>query len=318
MTDLHRAVPHMLIVGAGAIGSYYGSKLHRAGARVSFLCRSGGDMLRETGITIDSLHEERFHFHPQRVLMAGEPCPEPVDYIVLTTKVLPGISGVDIIRPYLGEQTVIVLIQNGIDIEVPYRQAYPEHEIISVLAFVCVSRLSPGKILHQDYGKLALGNYPEGKTPYLEALVELLRLGGVTCEVTDRVQEARWRKLVWNASFNTLSVLGGGVDTAQLLADEESCQLVRQVMEEVCLVAAAEGHRLVPSIVDEQIEHTRVMTPYKTSMLLDYENRRPMEVEVIAGNPMRKARLHGLSVPRLEMIYRLLRLQDAQRRRQRG
>ena len=115
---------------------------------------------------------------------------------------------------------------------------------------------------------------------------------------------------MWNAPFNPISVLGGGIDTKAILENQESIKLVRDVMEEVISIAHKSGYDLSESLIEKNIEDTIKMKPYKTSMLLDYENKRPLEVEVILGNAVRIARRVNLHVPKLESLYALLLLID--------
>jgi len=200
----------------------------------------------------------------------------------------------------------VLLIQNGVDVERPVAEAFPENEILSGLAFICVHRTAPGTVHHQDYGRLVLGRYPAGESPTAQKLAHIFRHASVPCDVTEDVVTARWQKLVWNAPFNPMSVLCGGASTQDLLANEETTRLVRAVMEEVCAVAAADGHPLPADVVERMIADTRKMTPYKTSMLLDFEAGRPMEVEAILGNAVRIARRRGVAVPHMETFYALL------------
>ncbi len=177
-----------------------------------------------------------------------------------------------------------------------------------------MSRTQPGLITHYDYGKLTMGRYPGGVSETAAALARLFESVGVPCVVTDDVVTATWQKLVWNAPFNPISVLAGGADTLTLLGHPETALLVRAVMEEVCRTAAALGHPLPVSVIDQNLEGTRAMVPYKTSMLLDFEAGRPMEVEAILGNAVRAARRAGVPVPRMETLYALLQLIDRRSR----
>ena len=295
----------ILVVGAGAIGGYYGGRLAQAGARVSVVARSDYGAVAEHGIAVESPAGD-FVFRPHAVLQSVSQVKTPPDVVLVGLKVLPEIPVADLIRPAVGPGTAILLIQNGVDIERPIAEAFPENEIISGLAFICVSRTGPGRVCHQDYGRIVIGRYPEGRSETAEALADLFRKAGVPCEVSSDVVRARWQKLVWNAPFNPISVLSGGASTREMLESEEMTLLVRAVMEEVCAVASAAGRGLPDDVVDRMIADTRKMTPYKTSMLLDYEAGRPMEVEAILGNAVRIARNLGVSVPRMETLYALL------------
>uniref|UniRef100_A0A832A2B2 2-dehydropantoate 2-reductase n=1 Tax=Desulfacinum infernum TaxID=35837 RepID=A0A832A2B2_9BACT len=295
----------VLVVGTGAIGGYYGGRLAQAGARVSVVARSDYEVVAEEGIRIESPAGD-FHFRPHRVVQTAAAFGGFPDVLLVGLKVLKEIRTADLIRDAVGPTTAVLLIQNGVDIEGPVADAFPKNEILSGLAFICVHRTAPGKVLHQDYGRLVLGRYPGGPSETAQRLAEMFRRAGVPCEVTEDVVTARWQKLVWNAPFNPMSVLCGGASTQDMLGHEETTRLVRAVMEEVCAVAAATGHPLPTDVVDRMIADTRTMTPYKTSMLLDFEAGRPMEVEAIVGNAVRIARSHHVPVPHMETLYALM------------
>ncbi len=303
----------ILVIGSGAIGSFYGGKLVQAGADVAFLCRSDYDIIRSKGIMVESRLGD-FHFKPYEVIKSCEELDWDPDYILVCLKVLPEIDVSRIIAPAVSQNTAICLIQNGIYIEPPLVEKFPENELISGLAFICCQRIHGGFVRHLDYGRLVLGNYPTGVSDKTQHLVDLFNRSGVTCEATEDVIKARWQKLIWNAPFNPISVLAGGLNTQEMLSDTTMESVIRSVMVEVCELAKADGHPLPDSVVDENISFTRVMTPYKTSMLLDYESKKPMEVEAILGNALRKANELGVSVPHIETLYVLLSALDRKNR----
>ena len=307
--------PRILVVGTGAIGGFYGGKLAQAGGRVTTLCRSDYELVKSKGITVTSTLGD-FHFTPEKVIRdLGEYGPPP-DYILVGLKVLPEIDTAAIIKEVVGAETAIVLLQNGVEIEEPVARAFPDNEIISGLAFICATRTSPGHIDHTDFGRVVIGRYPDSKSVKVEELARLFSEAGLKCEVTEDAVTARWRKLVWNAPFNPISVLAGGADTKTMVENHESVELARKVMEEVCKIAEAVGHPLPPGVVRENIEGTRRMSPYKSSMLVDFETGRPMEVEAILGNGIRAAKRHNLAVPHMESLYGLLKLVDKKIRKQ--
>ena len=309
--------PRILIVGTGAIGGFYGGKLAQARARVATLCRSDYETVKSKGIRVTSTFGD-FHFTPEKVIRNLSEYGPPPDYILVGLKVLPEIDTAEIIKEVVGPETAIVLLQNGVQIEEPVARAFPDNEIISGLAFICATRTSPGHIDHTDFGRVVIGRYPAGKSVKVEELARLFNEAGLKCEVTEDAVTARWRKLVWNAPFNPISVLAGGADTKTMVENPESLELARQVMEEVCKIAEAVGHPLPVGVVQENIEGTRRMSPYKSSMLVDFEAGRPMEVEAILGNGIRAAKRHNLAVPHMESLYGLLKLVDKKIRSQRN
>jgi 2-dehydropantoate 2-reductase len=295
----------IVIIGAGAVGALFGSALARGGAEVSVVCRSDFDAVSRNGYKIRSPLLGDHVFRPARVLRRPEECDSPPDYVLLTVKVLPDLDRVALLRPVVGPQTTIVLIENGVDIEPEIAQAFPDSELLSALAFVGVGRTAPGEIFHQSHGSLTLGRYPEGIGAAAEQLAKLFGAGNVTCKLTDKVIGARWQKAVWNAPFNPISILGGVLDTAAMLRTDADRAFIRQAMAEVCAAAAAAGHPQSPKLIDAMIENTQQMPAYKTSMALDYENGRPMEIEAILGNVVRTARRLNVPTPALDAIYAL-------------
>jgi 2-dehydropantoate 2-reductase len=298
----------ILIVGAGAVGALFGSALARQGAQVSVVCRSDYDIVAREGYDITSPLLGNHRFYPHKVFREVAECKTPPDFLILTTKVLEGVDRAALIRPAVGPKTVIVLIQNGVDIEAEMASGFPENEILSGLALVGVGRSAPGMVNHQTMGQLNLGRYPNGGSPAGERLAALFNGGGIGCKLTDNVISARWQKAVWNATFNPISITGGMLDTAVMLGTPESTAFIRQAMEEVCAVAAGAGHPVHPKLIDQLIGATKGMPPYHTSMALDYQYGRPMEIEAILGNTVRAARKHGVSTPILETLYALTKM----------
>jgi len=299
---------NVLIVGAGAVGALFGSALARQGARVSVVCRSDYDAVSRDGYDIRSPVFGDHPFRPERVYRNVADCSEPPDYLLLTAKVLENVDRAALIRPAVGPRTVIVLIQNGVDIEPPIAEAFPDNELLSSLAFVAVGRGAPGQVNHLSLGSLILGRYPSGVTPAAQAIAAAFEAGKVPCKLTENVIGARWQKAVWNAVFNPISILGGVLDTNAMLRTDAEVTFARHAMQEVCDVAQAAGHPQSPNLIEQMLATTRAMPAYKTSMALDYENGRPMEIEAILGNTVRAARKVGVATPNLDAIYALSKM----------
>jgi 2-dehydropantoate 2-reductase len=303
---MNTPTPEVLVVGAGAIGAFYGSLLAKAGAEVSVVCRSDYETVKESGFTIESADLGSYHFAPKQVLRNVHDYRETADYVLLCTKMLPDADRAALLRPVAAPQTALVFIQNGVDIEQEMLDAFPGNEVVSGLAFICCNRLKPGLIAHLAYGRLALGTLPGSVSAKTRELCRLFQASGIECHATDKIVAERWLKCVWNAPFNPLSVLSDGLSTAEILGTEEA--LVRHIMQDVCRIAEGLGHPLPADAVERNIENTYRMPPYKTSMLLDYEQGRPLEIEAILGNALRAARRANVPCPYLEAVYASLRL----------
>lgn len=301
-------MPSILIIGAGAVGAFFGAALARQGAEVSVVCRSDLDTVKQHGFHIRSELLGEHRFQPKQVFASSDDVDGSFDYVIIATKVIEHIDRVALLRPALAASSVIVLLQNGVDIEAEIAAAFPTHELQSAIAFIGVSRTNPGEIYHQTAGSLTIGRYPHGTSQATNELAALFEASGVRCRVTDDVVTARWQKALWNATFNPISILGGVLDTKTMLATDADRAFIRDTMLEIADIAAATGHALDPEMIDELIAATCEMPAYKTSMALDYEHGRPMEIEAILGNVVRAGRRHAVTTPRLETIYALAKM----------
>ncbi|MCP4131185.1 MAG: 2-dehydropantoate 2-reductase [bacterium] len=297
--------PEILLIGTGAVGSYYCGKLAQSGIPLSTVCRSDYAIVKEKGISVKSIKGD-FSITPEQVISTTSDYSGKPDFLVVATKVLPEINIPALIRDAVYPNTSIVLLQNGINIETPIVEAFPTNEIISATPFICVCRTAPGEINHQDYGSLSIGTYPSGSSEKTKLLSRLFNNAGVPCQVESDIAAARWKKLMWNASLNTTSVVSGGLDTRTMMESEKIKRLAALAMKEVLTLAQKAGYSFPDEIIQETLTNTHNMAPFKTSMLVDFENNRPMEVEAILGNTVRIAEEFGIPVPRLETLYALL------------
>ena len=305
---MNASSPHILIIGAGAVGALFGSALAKQGARVDVVCRSDYDVVTRDGYAIRSPVFGDHTFRPHRVYRDPAACLDKPDFAMLCVKVLPEVDRVALLKSAVGPHSSIVLIQNGVEIEAEIATAFPHHELVSSLAFVAVGRGEPGVVNHQSLGSLTLGTYPAGIGPAAQRIAALFEAGGVPCKLTDKVVGARWQKAVWNTAFNPTSILGGGLTTTAMLRTQADRTFIRTAMEEVCAIAAAAGYPQSPRLIDALIETTAKMPAYKTSMAQDFESHRAMEIEAILGNVVREARRLSVATPTLDALYALAKM----------
>ena len=292
------------IIGAGAVGGYFGGRLANAGRDVSFLLHSDYDYVCKNGLRVDSCRGD-FLLNPVQAYRDAAFVPQ-CDVVLVALKtvnnhLLPGL-----LQKFAGPETLVVLIQNGIGMEDDLQKAMPGLQIAAATAFICSSKTGPGHICHMDYGSLTIANYSCRDTARLEALVSDFKDSGVETYTADYLL-ARWRKAVWNMPFNGMTV-ALNTSTAELLANPATRQLVREQMMEVIGAARACGvEALDEAFADKQLAATDRMTPYKPSMKLDYDNGRPMEIDYLYSRPIAMAAAAGYAMPRLEMLEAQLR-----------
>ncbi len=307
----------VLVVGAGAVGGFYGALLARAGHHVSVVVRSDFEAVRRDGLQIRS-PLGALSFSPVAVFPdVAAAAAGRYDLVMITTKTI--VDPAALIAPLMPSDAIFLLLQNGLDVERPLTRRYPELALLSALAFICTSRVAPGVIEHQAYGAITLGAWPPGppgaQTPgeaMAARLVADWQAGGVPAQYSEDIATARWRKSLWNAPFNPLSVIGEA-STRELLAVPEIEALVRRAMGEVREVAQAAGIHLPVAAIEQNLHNTRQMPSYRTSMLLDYEAGRPLERDAILGSVLRRAQAAGVAVPTLQAFDALLALREAQR-----
>ncbi len=302
------------VVGAGAVGGYYGAMLARAGNEMHFLSRRDADAMNRDGIEVISPNGD---FTVTSVVAHSDwqSIPE-CDVVIVAVKstanddVFARIA--DIVKP----DGVVLLIQNGIGAEIALAAALPESvEVVGGLAFIGSQKTGPTQISHFDYGALTLGVFATDYAPAptgnrLNDLVEAFTAAGVVISISDSLLAARWQKLVWNIPFNTLSVILDAT-TAELISNDATYRLAEQMMAEVMAAAAADGCVLPSDLPAGMLTATKAMTPYSTSMKVDFNAGRPLEFEAIAGGALSRARSTNTPMPVLETIYQQLAFVDS-------
>jgi 2-dehydropantoate 2-reductase len=295
------------VVGTGALGLYYGGRLARAGNDVTFLARSDLDALRTRGIAVKA-PDESFEIPASVVKVAASPEGiGPVDLVIITLKATANDQLARLLPPLLHADTVVLNLQNGLGVDEPVAVVAGAERTLGGLCFVCVNRLSPGVAECTMAGHIVAGEFAGPAQARTRAIAELFVQAGVKMSVSDNLAEVRWRKLVWNVPFNGLAVTGGGITTEDILRSPEKEAEVWALMREVQAIAAAHGVVIPEEFVVNQVERTRPMGPYKPSTMLDYVAGKPLEVEPIWGEPLRRAQAKGVSVPRLESLHAALR-----------
>jgi 2-dehydropantoate 2-reductase len=301
--------PVIAIVGTGAVGAYYGGRLAQHGHDVHFLLRGDYQAVKQNGWTIRSC-EGDFTLPPETVHAYDDPGKMPkADLVIVTLKTTANDQFESLIAPLLKEGTSILTLQNGLGNEERLAELFGASRVLGGMAFVCINRIEPGVVHHIAEGAVTLGEFRSAAGQRARGIAEMFQLSRIPCRVLDDLRYGRWEKLVWNIPFNGLSaVLNQTTDL--LLASPDGEALVRSLMEEVIAAARGVGAELPRSLIDAKVEQTRRMGAYKTSMHLDMLSGRAMEVEAIFGYPVEVAKQAGVAVPRLEMLYRLLRLRD--------
>lgn len=301
---LDPSTARIAILGAGAVGSYYGGRLALNGHDVHFLLRSDFEAVHQNGLRVQSIAGD-FHL-PQPNIHRTPAEIGPCDLVIIALKNTHNSQLTYLLPPLLKPGTVLLTLQNGLGNEAFLATVFPDHDVLGGLCFVCINRTSPGCIVHSAQGQIIMGDHERAALPRTHALAAAFNTAGIPCNVDDSLTRARWKKLVWNIPFNGLSIAAGRRDTAAILASEALATLVRDLMHEVILTANHLGHELPLSLADDMIARTRTMTQYKPSSLIDFEAGHEVELDAIWDEPARQARAAGHPMPRVEMLAHLL------------
>jgi 2-dehydropantoate 2-reductase len=297
------------IIGAGAVGGYYGARLIQHGHTVYLHMRSDAAAVRKSGLQIKSCDGD-FILGPTSVHAFEHPRQMPkVDLVIVTLKTTANSEFAELIAPILKENTAIFTLQNGLGNEERLAHLFGSSRILGGVAFVCINRIAPGVISHTDHGLIRLSEMAGRVTERARAVARLFTGSKVACETTDNLAATRWEKLIWNIPFNGLGALLD-LTTDKLIKNEFGLSLVHSLMREVISASKGLGIEFPDSIIQQKIEHTSTMGAYKSSMQIDRELGRAMEIEAMFGEPLRAARRPGIELPKLEMLYHSLTLVD--------
>jgi 2-dehydropantoate 2-reductase len=310
------------VVGCGALGSFYGARLCRAGHEVHFLLRSDFEAVRQHGVWIEGA-EERFHVQPHCARAPLEIGPADLALIGLKTTANHALA--QLLPPLIGPQTAILTLQNGLGNEAAVAAIAGAEKTMGGVCFVCLNRTAPGRIKHIAHGAVVLGEYGRPPQARTHQICQAIAGAGVACKVAENLEQARWEKLVWNIPFNGLGVAGvagleavlqgriapgakrqGCLTTDLLLSHPGWERLVRELMMETIAAARAQGLDVPEAAAERQIERTRQMGAYKASTLIDFESGRELELEGLFLEPLRRARRAGVPCPRLTALCGVL------------
>ena len=300
------------IIGTGALGGFYGAKLQKAGLDVHFLLRSDYEYVINHGLVVESKDGD---FTLPSVNAYNEVAKMPqCDVVIVALKTTHNHLLPQMLPSVVKNDGVVLLLQNGLGIEEEVAAIVGSNRVIGGLCFLCSNKISPGHIHHLDYGQISVGEYasnyvPVGITDRMKNIAHDFETAGITIKFAEDLLLARWQKLVWNIPYNGLSVILNAT-TAQLMADANTRHLIEQLMQEVVAGAKSSGRVIPQNFVQLMLDYTENMKPYRTSMKIDYDEKRPLEVEGIFGNPLRTAKANGVDLPQIDCLYQQLKFLD--------
>jgi len=307
------------VVGAGAIGAYWGAALHRGGAEVHLIARN--DHLRamgENGVRVLSPRGD-FVAYPNATDNPAEI--GPVDYVFIGLKAHSYPSSAALIEPLLGEHTAVLPAQNGIpwwyfhELPGPYRGRRIEavdpggatsavlspQRAIGCVVYPATTIEAPGVIRHLEGTRFSIGE-PSGEiSERCKALSEAMIAGGLKAPVEADLRRDIWIKLMGNVAFNPISALTRAT-MVEICQNPHTRQIVIQLMEETLDIATRVGS--APDIsIEKRLRGAENVGHHKTSMLQDLEAGKQLELDAIVTAVVELADLTGAAAPTLRTVH---------------
>ena len=302
----------ILVYGAGAVGGFFGGLLAHAGEDVRFVARGAQrEALQTSGLTIESRLRGTIVI-PSVAVSDSAAAGGVVDLILVCVKTQQMAGILDDLAAAVGEQTVIVPLQNGVEADEHLAGRFPHATVLPAVVYVGATLDTPGTVSHVAAGTIGIGARLERDNAVLPAVRDLLAKTGQPIHISNDIQRERWHKLMWNAAFNSVSAITGRVP-ADLVSQPDTRALVLAIMNEVLAVGRACGVDLRQEDIDRHIAWTEGAAGLRTSTMVDRERGRPMESDGLVGVIVRKGRAAGVPTPCSAVVCALLNAIDGER-----
>jgi 2-dehydropantoate 2-reductase len=299
--------PRIAVMGAGAVGCYYGGILARAGHAVTLIARPA----HVQAISTQGLRMQGQGFD-ERVPLRASSDPAAVagaDLVLFCVKSADTEAAGRLMAPHLASQALVLSLQNGVDNAERLQAILPGHAVAAAVVYVAVDMAGPGHVLHKGRGELVLAPASAGKMDS-EAAAAAFKSAGVPTEVSAAVREALWTKLLINCAYNAISAIGqqayGKISKVPGIQD-----VMQDAVNECLAVAAGDGIKL-PETVHEavrRIAHT--MPGQLSSTAQDLARGKPSEIDYLNGHVVRRGHALGIPTPVNRTLWSLVKLLES-------
>jgi 2-dehydropantoate 2-reductase len=293
----------ILIVGAGAVGGYFGGRLAQAGRDVTFLVRpSRAKQLRQDGLRIISPHGDVV-ITPK--LVSADKIDTPYDLVLLSVKAYALEAAMNDFAAALGPETMILPVLNGLRHVELLTKRFGEHPVIGGVCLVA----DEGRIVQlADFQQLVYGERNGETTSRLQTLDAALRGAGFDARLSTDIMHAMWEKWVQLASLGAITCLMRGA-IGEIVAVPGGADLSLKLLDESAAIAAACGHKPSETLLSK---HAAAMTapgsPLTSSMYRDLRKGAPIEADHIVGDLIDRGAAHGVATPLLTAAFVNLRV----------
>ena len=304
----------ILVLGAGAIGGYFGGRLAAAGADVTFLVRDRrAAQLAAGGLVIKSPTGDLTLPSP-KTLTAGAAADIPFDIVLLTCKAYDLGAAIESIAPHVGAASAVLPLLNGMAHLDALDARFGEARVLGGLCQIAATLTPDGEIRHlNDAHRLVFGERDGRRTARVQALAAVMAGAKFESRPSDDILQEMWEKFVMLATLAGMTCLMRA-SVGAIMAAAEGEALMREFLDECAAVAAAAGHPPRASF----LERTRPLltareSDFTASMLRDIERGGPTEGDHILGDLLRRGRRFGVSTPLLRVANCHLESYEARR-----
>jgi 2-dehydropantoate 2-reductase len=302
---MDKDTPQVAVLGAGAVGCYFGGMLARAGVPVTLIGRPHHvEAISLAGLGLETLQLS------ERVTVAASTVVEAVRdaaIVLLCVKTLDTEEAARSLVPYLRPGALVVSLQNGVDSVERIRTA-TGIEALPAVVYVAAAMTGPGRVRHSGRGDLVIGDLRGGRRRDLERLATLFARAGVPCIVSEDVAADLWSKMAMNCAYNAVSALGRS-RYGRMAQDPRSREVLRRAVEETTAVATALGVRLAGrDLVEAAFRLGEAMSGATSSTAQDLSRGKRTEIDSLNGYVARRGPELGVPTPVNQTLYALVKL----------
>mgnify|MGYP001442685049 CR=1 FL=1 len=294
------------VMGAGAVGGFFGAMLAKCGENVSLIARGDHLMaIQKEGVQILS---------GKGNFIIRVPCTEnpkeigPVDLIIHSVKTYHNQQAIRKILPLIKKGTTLICMQNGVDTWQELQKQIPSVTVVPAAVYIEATVTAPG-IIRQEGNvlRLILSATKDSSAGHITAISKILTKSGIECVISPNISEILWTKWLFISTLAGVTC-AARTDLSTIMKCPESKTLLRNVMEEIVNIAKHEGIDLATDIVETTIKYMEdEATSLKASMYSDLEAGKPMELEALTGTVVRLAKKWNVPVPANQTIYAMLK-----------
>ena len=297
--------PEIAVLGAGAVGCYFGGMLARAGAPVTLIGRDQ----HVQAINRDGLFLETRDFQERIRLSASSnvAAARAAHIVLLCVKTLDTETAARALSPHLAGDAVLVSLQNGVDNVERIRSA-TGIEALPAVVYVAAEMTAPGQVKHNGRGDLVIGDLAGTNHRTVETVALMFVRAGIPCRISQNIQADLWTKLIMNCAYNAISALGRA-RYGRIVDNPHSRELMRQVTEEVMAVARAAGvHFPEGDMVEAVYQLGRAMANALSSTAQDIARGKRTEIDSLNGYVARRGAELGVPAPVNQTLFALVKL----------